>query len=426
MDKKKKSYYFWLIGFATFCLAFIGQGIGNGTKSQYIRPVCDTFHWSTTQFTAGMSIGGGLLMFLGNVFFAVAITKLKGVRNVFLVGCLAMLGAYAIFYHAHTLIVFDFGWFLFGLSQAYVNTASFSVVVNDWFVEKRGTMLGVVFAGVGIGAVIWSLVVGYVLQYQGWRQAYLYSFIAVAVLSVIALLMLRNKPSDVGLLPYGSGKIPPVDNSAPAAAAQHVYGFTLKEVLKEPFYWIAGIAMVFLIMTIMGVFINAPGFLGSQKVTPMVIGSIISLSFVITTIGNIAGGIAIDKFGVKKVLAFCILCFAIGTFILTTYKPGGSMSTLYGYIILFGFALVTMTVPIPIVTHNLFGNKDFPAIMGTVMAFFSLGGILAGPSGSLSYDKLHSYIPAFYGYIGLAVMALCLLYLAMSMSEKKVSLLARA
>jgi sugar phosphate permease len=421
MGKNNKSYYYLLIIFAAFCLAFIGQGIGNSTKGQYVKPICDTFHWARTEFTAGMSIGD-LIMFLGNVFFAVALAKLKGVRNVFLVGCLALLGTYVIFYHADTLAAFYCGWALYGLSQAYINTASYSVVVNNWFVEKRGTALGLIFAGMGIGAIVWNLVVGYVIQYYGWRQAYLYSIIAVFALALIALLILRNKPSDMGLLPYGAGKTPAVDAADAGDAAdaiQHVYGFTLKEALKEPFYWIAGIGILFIVMSIMGVFINAPGFLGDQKATPMVIAYIISLSYVFTTIGKILGGFAIDKFGAKKVLAFCVLCFAIGTFILTTYKAGGSMATLYGYIFFYGFGLVTLTVPIPIITHNLFGNKDFPAIMGTVMAFFSFGGVLAGPSGSLVYDILHSYVPAFYGYVGLAVIALLLLYLAMSLSEKK-------
>jgi MFS family permease len=238
-------------------------------------------------------------------------------------------------------------------------------------------------------------------------------------LAVIALSILRNKPSDKGLLPYGSEETPYVGNSVSADAMRRVYGFTLKEVLREPFYWIAGIAVALLVMTIMGVFINAPGFLGNQGVSSMAIASLISLSYVFATIGKIAGGIAIDKFGVKKILGLCVLSYAIGTFALTTYKNSGSQLALYGYVFFFGFGLVTLSVVMPMVTHSLFGNKDFPAIMGTVMAFFSVGGVLAGPSGSLVYDKLQSYIPAFYGYIGLAVIALCLLYLAMSISEKK-------
>jgi MFS family permease len=103
-----------------------------------------------------MSVGDAV-MFLGNVFFTLAITKLKGIRNVLLVGCLALLGAYAVFYYAQTLTAFYAGWFLFGISQAYVNTASYSVVIDNWFVKKKGTMLGLVFAGTGIGAVIWIL-----------------------------------------------------------------------------------------------------------------------------------------------------------------------------------------------------------------------------------------------------------------------------
>jgi MFS family permease len=417
MKTKKKSYYFILIIFATFCLAFVAQGVANGTKGQYVLPITETFGWARTQYTAGMSIGD-ITMFLANVFFAVAVSRLKGIRNVFLVGGVLLIASFATFYFAHSLMTFYVGFALYGVAQAYINSTGYSAIVSSWFIKKKGTVLGLIFAGTGIGAVIWNMVVGYALQNQGWRQAYLYTIIASAILITIALVIMRNKPADVGMLPYGADATDESDSAKPKVV-QELPGFTLKEALREPFYWVAGLGLALLVMTVMGVFVNAPGFLGSHGVTPIIIASVMSTYYIFATIGKVVGGMAIDKLGIKAVLTFCVLSYAVGTFILTRYTDGDPISKLYGFIVFFGFGFVTMSVPVPMIAHHLFGSKDFPAIMGTMMAFFSLGGIFAGPSGSLAFDILGSYVPAFYLYIGLAIVALLMLYLAMSMSAKK-------
>lgn len=398
-------------------LAFVGQGVANGPKSQFVKPICDSFGWIRTQFTTGMSIGDAT-MFLANIFFAVALTKLKGIRNVFLVGALLMCVSYLLFFNVQNLPMLYAGWALFGIAQAYINTAGYSAIVNNWFIKKKGTVFGLIFAGTGVGAMIWNLVVGYAIENHGWRTAFLYSLIAVAVLSSVAITILRNKPADVRLQPYGAETVAS-DTSKTEEAEKHLrYGFTLKEAMKQPFYWIGGFGLSLLILAVFGVFVNAPGYLGDKGMSAISIASLISSYYIFATIGKIIGGFAIDRFGVKKVLIFCVACLAIGTFMLTTYKAGGSMAPLYAFIVFYGLGFVTTSVPVPMVAQSLFGNRDLPAIMGTFMAFFSFGGMFAGPSGSLAYDFLGSYIPAFYLYVGLGVVALTMIFIAMRMSEK--------
>ena len=417
MSIEKKRYWYLLIIIATFTLAVIGQGIGNGTKSQYVKPICDTFGWARTQYTVMYSFADAT-MFLGNLFFVLALKKFGGIRNVFLIGVLALLGAFAIFYNVTSLWMLYIGGILFGLQAAYINTAAYSTVVNSWFIKKKGMALGIIFAGTGIGSMIYNLVVGYMLQNYGWKQSYGLAMIVIVVLALIAFSLFRSKPSDVGLPIYGEGEEEALGSSE-TAAAHEAFGFTLKEATKQPFYWMSGIAIALLVMTIMGVFINAPGFLGSNKVSAMAIGSVVSLVWAANVVGKLVLGYVTDKVGVKNMLIFTIACFIISAFFLSRFTIGGSMSLLYAYAVFFGLGMVTVSVPVPIVVHSLYGTKDFPAIMGTVMAFFSIGGVLSGPSGSLFHDIIGSYVPAFYLYMVLSVVALILLFTSMAMSKKK-------
>ena len=211
------------------------------------------------------------------------------------------------------------------------------------------------------------------------------------------------------------------DNSEEDKAPRLTYGFTLREALKEPFYWIAGFSISLLILSIMGVYVNGAGFMGSQGMMSSTIGKIVSISYIFATIGKLLGGLAVDRFGVKRVIVITVACSIIGTIFLSQYK-GAEMWPIYGYMVFFGFGLVTTSVVIPLLARSLFGNKDLSAIMGTVMAFFSLGGVLAAPSGTLAYDRLGSYVPAFYMYAALSVVALGFLFVSMYLSRKKLNI----
>jgi len=47
-----------------------------------------------------------------------------------------------------------------------------SSVVQKWFVEKRGVALGISMCGIGLGAFIISLLVGYLIPIYGWRTGF--------------------------------------------------------------------------------------------------------------------------------------------------------------------------------------------------------------------------------------------------------------
>lgn len=412
-DKRRQTINYALIILALAMFSFVAQGMANATKSQYVKPICDTFGWARTQLTLGMSISD-LVMFIGNLLFAALVSRLGGMRNALLLASLSIVGTYVVYYMADSLLVFYVGYILYGIAEVFMNTAGYTVIVDSWFVEKKGTVLGLVFAGNGLGAVIWNLVAGSAISNQGWRTGYLYTAICAAVLCAIAILLVRNKPTDKGMTPYGAERL-----QKDVKEQGKTVGFMLQEVLREPFFWIVGFAITLLMMCVFGVYINAAGHLGNLGVSQMSIASLMSLSYVFATLAKIFGGMLIDKFGIKKVLACSVASYICGTFILSSYKVGMPMTRLYIYVVFFGFGLITTSVAIPMIAHKVFGNKDLAAIMGVTMAFFSVGGVLAGPSASMVYDLIGSYAPAFYAYTVLAVIAVAMLFLSMNMSRKK-------
>ena len=92
------------------------------------------------------------------------------------------------------------------------------LLVNQWFVSRRGRAI----AMMGMGAVLSNAIVPpfarFLIDTIGWREAYAgIGAVAVAIIMSVALLVVRNRPEDVGLFPDGSSE-PPVSETRQAMA----------------------------------------------------------------------------------------------------------------------------------------------------------------------------------------------------------------
>jgi predicted MFS family arabinose efflux permease len=79
-----------------------------------------------------------------------------------------------------------------------------AVVVNRWFAERRGLVMGLLTASNATGQLIFLPPLAYIVEQAGWRAATLVVVLAGLAILPLILLLMRNRPSDVGLLPYGA------------------------------------------------------------------------------------------------------------------------------------------------------------------------------------------------------------------------------
>ena len=79
-----------------------------------------------------------------------------------------------------------------------------AVVVNRWFEERRGLVLGLLTAANATGQLVFLPLLAKLVTTHGWRSA-VYFVAAIAGLVFLAVFFwLKNSPSDVGLLAYGA------------------------------------------------------------------------------------------------------------------------------------------------------------------------------------------------------------------------------
>jgi MFS family permease len=84
-----------------------------------------------------------------------------------------------------------------------------ATIATRWFAERRGLVVGMLTASNATGQLIFLPLIAKLTQDHGWRTALVFVVAMLFVAGLIGLLALRDRPSDVGLAPYGARAIEP-------------------------------------------------------------------------------------------------------------------------------------------------------------------------------------------------------------------------
>jgi sugar phosphate permease len=199
----------WLINFATMATGNLNFGLFVLPMGQALGMSRSQFGWmqTTRRVSASFSsfLVGRLIDRYGPRFFIVAAAPLIGI-------CLLLVSQTT----APWQVILLFG--VIGVSGlAAPNGIVTTVPVAKWFRRNRGKALAVAATGLGIGGVIFLPVTQWLIDWLGWRGAWVVLAIVFMSLSVpLAALFLRRQPEDMGLTVDGD---PP--RRAGAASASH-------------------------------------------------------------------------------------------------------------------------------------------------------------------------------------------------------------
>src|SRR5207253_6342639 len=114
-----------------------------------------------------------------------------------------------------------------------------ATIATRWFVARRGLGVGIMTASVATGQLLFLPALAAITERVGWRVALALVCVMLGVAAFAVLMVMRDRPSDVGLRPFGDeGTEPlpaPPPNTAPIMAA--ALG-TLRDAARTRVFWI--------------------------------------------------------------------------------------------------------------------------------------------------------------------------------------------
>lgn len=402
----------WLVAGVTF-LVLLASAAFRSSLGVLLVPIEEDLGWSRTDTSIAVSIN--LIVYGVAAPFAAALLERIGVRRtavaallLICVGCLAS----TVMTAPWQLSVLWGG--VIGIATGSVALVFGAIVVNRWFVARRGLVLGILGAAWATGQLIFLPLLAAAVDAFGWRAAAYVIAGCCAVLLPVVALVLRDRPSDVGLEPYGGVDEDEVATPPPSAAAAVVHAVTvLREVLAtRAFLLLAGTFFVCGWTTngiISSHFVPAAHDHGMAATTAAGLLAVVGVFDIVGTIGS---GWLTDRYDPRVLLAAYYGLRGLALLAVPALLGPSVEPPLLVVIALFGLDWVATVPPTVVLCRSAFGAERGGIVFGWVFAAHMIGaGVAAAASGAMraaSGDYTSAWILAGALAVAAAVGALLL------------------
>lgn len=406
---KKKIFYGWFVVAGCVMIMALGYAPLVSCASLFIKPITEDLGIARSAYTLVNTISTLLGVFLAPV--AGKLMSSKHMHKI-LVTCIAGVSiSYGMFSVANSLPVFYFIAVFVGIFAAGSTMIPISVVITNWFQKQRGLATSIAMAGSGIGGAILSPVIGKLITGYGWRQTYVViAAVMFCVLVPIGVFIIRQKPSDKGLQPYGYGE----STNEKKSSSTVEWNVSLKELKSKPLFWafILGITLIALTGAIIS---HIPSAVMDAGYSTAKAASITSIYMAIAVPGKLLLGHIFDKYGAKAGIIFGNTAFFLSTIALLFIS---AEPLLYIMAVLFGFGTCIGTVSVSVLTSKLFGSKHYAETFGFVSMFSNAGFAFGVPIIAVVYDVTGTYKIAWILVAILAVLMTGLLLYSAAQCKK--------
>ncbi|MEW6674038.1 MAG: MFS transporter [Thermodesulfobacteriota bacterium] len=198
----RKPFYGWIIVGVTFLIGVTESGAFQNILAIFMKPMAQEFGWSRAVVTGSIAVGS---LFAGLISPLVGpILDRHGPRLVAFWGIVILSAGLIGMRFVNSIWQF---YLFFGVGRMVamgVLSMVISVSVSNWFIRQRGRALGVTWLGPQFGAAMMPALTQFFIMSLGWRLAWSTLGTVVFLLSGLpALILLRRRPEDMGLLPDG-------------------------------------------------------------------------------------------------------------------------------------------------------------------------------------------------------------------------------
>lgn len=392
MKAKPRFFYGYWILFACFMAQLISSGLITYCFSVYVLPLTTDFGWNR-----GSIMFGSTIMNLISGFSSPIVGKLLyriGSKTMIAIGALITGAGFVLLSFTQSLWQFYVFYAIVGIGWATMSIVPTSAVVSNWFKRRRGFAIGILGAGIGVGGFTMPLISNFIITNYGWRSSFLaVGCMAALVMIPISLLIIKNRPEDMGLFPDGDAsgnivqKVRP--NSAPAVS------FTLAQAIKMPVFWLMFTAFLTFSFANQATFQNHAPHLLDVGFSSAIAAFAISVVGIGSAFGKFGLGWLCDFVHPKYALVLGILFQSASVLILMTIKADSPIILIYLYAILLGLGVGCWLPAMSMTTSTTFGLESYGTIFGIINFGLMLGGAIGPLAAGMIYDATRSYFWAF-------------------------------
>ena len=400
---RRNIHYGWVMVGVTFLTALISAGTV-GAPGVFIVPLQKEFGWTTAEISSALSIR--FILFGLMAPFAAALMNRYGLRNITLLALLVVVsGLLASLAMTQVWQLMLLWGVVIGLGTGMTALVLGATIAARWFVARRGLVVGILTASVATGQLAFLPLLASLTEKYGWRIALALVCAMLGVAAFAVLLMMRDRPSDVGLRPFGDEGNEPLPTPPPSTAPIAAVALgTLRDASKTGVFWV-----LFATFFICGASTNG---LIQVHLIPMCLdfgipqvqaASLLAVMGIFDFVGTIASGYLSDRYDNRWLLFWYYGLRGLSLLFL----PFTDFS-FYGlslFAVFYGLDWIATVPPTVRLTAQKFGAERANLVFGWIFAGHQLGAGVAAFGAGMSRTMLATYLPAFFVAGALCIVA---------------------
>ncbi len=376
----------WFYGWAMLAVAGAGifaSGPGQShTFSVFVGPIGAALNISSTliasAYGAATLVAAFCLPFMGRLI------DRHGARRMTLVVIL-LLGAACVVFGAATSVA----WLALGFTALrFLGQGSLMLscanLVSQWFSRNRGFAMSLMALGFAASMAVHPPLGQYLVETIGWRRAWVVlGVLTWALMLPPVLLLVHDRPEDVGLAPDGELSPEPRATGAPPPMS----GLTLRAALRTSTFYIVAAGWFALAMLVTALHFYQVTILKSQGVAAEVAARVFPISALTMVVTMPFVGRLLDRFPTRHVFAGGLLVMA-GALVAVTFAHDLVSCILYAA--LFGLTNAFNLTLFGYIWPRYFGRRHLGSIQGTGQMVGVVGASLGPLPVGVAFDVIGS------------------------------------
>ncbi len=393
--ERRNIHYGWVVVAVTFLTMLVSAG-AVGAPGVLLLPLQREFGWDTADISIALAIRLLLFGLIGP--FAAALINRFGVKRMALSSLtLVALGLFLSLAMREVWQLILLWGVVVGFGTGLTALVLGATVATRWFSTRRGLVVGLLTASSATGQLVFMPLLSALTEQMGWRTALtlLCGLLGLAALAILALM--RDRPSDLGLLPFGEEGTAPAPFAAvpPSASVAMAALGALRDASKTRVFWV-----LFATFFICGASTNG---LIQTHLIPLCVdfgvpevraAGLLAVMGVFDFIGTVGSGWLSDRYDNRWLLFWYYGLRGLSLL----YLPYSDF-TVYGlslFAMFYGLDWIATVPPTVRITAERFGRERANLVFGWVFAGHQIGAACAAFGAGFSRSALQSYLPAFF------------------------------
>lgn len=373
-------------------LAFLHIGVGrglHGTFGVFFVAMLAAFGWSRAATAGAISLA---IIFEGLCLpWAGGLIDKFGGRKTLICGGFVLFVGLALASTISSLWQFYF-WIgiVSAAGIAMIGMVPHVAIITREFPQRRGTALGIAWAGGGLGIVLLVPAVQLMVDRWGWSMAY----VGLAVMTAFLII----PPVQIFLPKSRANPAPskPAETSSPAAQTITENDWTVKRALTNSAFWLLFIARTLASLGNQVIVTHQIAHAIDVGYSSVFAASIFGLMGVISIAGRILFGYLADVMNREMVFTWVQIISAVGIFALLAMHDASSPWLLYLYAVTYGMGQGSRALVLSAISADIFHGRHFGAIFGFFTFSIGIGGAIGAWLGGFLFDVTRSYTVPFW------------------------------